>query len=321
LKELKYQIEQLKYQIEREKKLRRILYLSLGLNGYSYLLIRGGSNFINVDDIVCAIDEGLRYLDDPRLRNIIHDLYRHKRKGKIIYITATALCHLTHRYGKTFLALPFAIGDFGFTNLYQTARKVVVILLLSGIAPLYVLGGRVALSFAVALGVSGLKLAFIDLDSIPTSPVYKTGSAKNLEPRIPGSPEVVVVNNRNRNKITMTNSVKPNRECWLPEQAVLNPNCKIKSTDIPNAIDLVSPDLEYKEVVNMQDVTGLERVDFSDVFDLGQAEPSIPKSPKGKTVNFLDKFGDSGPIDEKDTWDISESTVPEPKYLRTRNEL
>lgn len=45
----------------------------------------------------------------------------------------------------------------------------------------------------------------------------------------------------------------------------------------------------------MQDVTGLGHVKLSNVLDLGQ-----PKPQKGKMVNFLDKFGDSEPIDEID---------------------
>ena len=181
------------------------------------------------------------------------------------------------------------------------------------------LGSTVALTGAFILSLSGLRIAFTDLDSIPMSSVYETGSAKNLKPRIPDSPDVIVVNNRN--KIIMTNPVQGKKECWLTDQALLNPNCKIKSTEIPNAIDLVSPDLDYKEVVNMQEVTGLHKVDFSDVLDLGQAEPCPPKSHQGKTINFLDKFGNSGTIDEKNTWDISESPVPEKRYLRTKNEL
>ena len=117
-------LKKLKNQLEREKKLRRILFLSFGLNGYTHLLTRGGSHFINTDYIEFGIEMGLRYLGDILLMNIIHDVYRHKRKSKVIYITATAVCHLAHRYGKTFLVLPFAIGDFGFMDLYQTTRKV-----------------------------------------------------------------------------------------------------------------------------------------------------------------------------------------------------
>ena len=118
----KEKIQLLKNQIEREKKLRQIVYLSLGLNGCAYTLTRGGVNFIDVDYIQCNINTGLRFLDDKRLINIIHDLYRHKRKGKMIYITTTTLCHLANQYGQTFLALPSAIGDFELTNLYQTER-------------------------------------------------------------------------------------------------------------------------------------------------------------------------------------------------------
>lgn len=38
-------------------------------------------------------------------------------------------------------------------------------------------------------------------------------------------------------------------------------------------------------------------------------------------VNFLDKFGDSGPIDKIETCEASESSVSEKIYLKTRNEL
>ncbi len=305
-------LKKLKAQIEHEKKLRRILFFSLGLTECTYFLPRGGADFINTDYIECGIDLGLRYLDDDRLRKIIHDLYRHKRKGKMIYITATAVCHLVNRYGRTFLALPFAVGDFGLTSLYQTSRKFLVCFLLGWIPPLWVAG---RLSWAVILLSAGVRLAYTDLDSIPTSPVYITGPV--VKPRMPGSADVVVVNNRD--KVIMSSPVPENKECWLPDQTLFNSNCK--STEISNAIDLVSPNLKYNDVVNMQDVTGLDRVDFSDVLDLGQAEPSDSKLNRGKEVNFLDKFGDSGPINEEDMWDVSESPIPNKKYLRTRNKL
>ena len=71
----------------------------------------------------------------------------------------------------------------------------------------------------------------------------------------------------------------------------------------------------------MQDVTGLDRVEFTDKFDLGQTKPSISNSNKGKEVSFLEKFGDSGPVSENEGWDTcdNEFMVPEKKYLRTRN--
>lgn len=91
-----------------------------------------------------------------------------------------------------------------------------------------IIGGPAALTFAVMLGKSGLRLAFNNLNVIPTSPVDIT---KDLEPRIPGVPEVIVVNNRNGDKMTMSEPVQKNQECWLADQRLLNPNCEIKSTD------------------------------------------------------------------------------------------
>ena len=254
-----------------------------------YLSMRGGSDLIDVDYIIkkCEIEEGLRYLDENRLRQIIQDLYKYKRKGKIIYITVTAACHIANRYGLIFLALPFAINDFGLTNVCKTFRKAFVTLLLGGVGPLMFVGGPFALTLAFALGTSGLKLAFNNLDFIPTSPVPVdvTGSIKTLEPRIPGVAEVVIVNNRN--KMIMTEPVPKNQECWSPYQDFLNPKCQVKPTQIPDAIDLVSSDLKYDEIVNMQDVTGLDRIEFTDKYDLGQPNPdSITSSCKGKEVNF-----------------------------------
>lgn len=315
-KEFKRLIEQ----IEREKKIRRIILLSLGLSGSIHLLTRGGSDIINTDYIKlkCGIEEGIHYLDDNRLRNIIHDLYRHKARNKMIYITATAVCHLADIYGQTFLALPFAVGDFGFTNVYQTIRKGFVTILLGAVGPLVIIGSPVALTGALMLGTSGLRLAFSNLDLIPTSPVDVT---KDVEPRIPGMPDVIVVNNRNRDKITMGQPTQEKQECWLPDQRLLNPNCEVKPSQIPDAIDLVLPD--YEKTVNMEDVTRLDRVEFTDKYDLGQTKPSICNPRKGKQVSFLDKFGDSEsePIGESRGWDRCENdfTVPEKRYLRIRN--
>lgn len=316
------QLKRLTEQIEHEKKMRKILLLSLGLTVSLNLLTRGGStDFIDIIDTdyilaKCKINQGVRYLDDTRLRNIISDLYRHKRKGKIIYITATAVCHLANRYGQTFLALPFAVGDFGLTNVYQTLRKGFVTILLGGVGPLMLIGGPVALIVALMLGTSGLRLAFSNLDFIPTSPVDLT---KDLEPRIPGVSEVAVVNNRG--KMMMSKPVQENQEGWLPDQNLLNPNCKVEPTEIPDAIDSVLPDVSYQEIVNMQDTTGLDRREFTDKFDLGQTKPSSCNPRKGKRVSFLDKFGDSGPIGESEGWDTcdNEFMVPEKRYIRRRN--
>lgn len=170
------------------------------------------------------------------------------------------------------------------------------------------------------MATAALRLAFTDLDKLPTSFIDKTIPISQIEPRIADVPDVVTVNFRN--KVKAPSIVQSKKECLLPEQAYFNSNCQIKPTEIPAAVDLAPPGLVYDEVVNMQDTTGLERVDFSDILDLGQTKPSISKVRKGKTVNFLEKFGDPADIDESDTWDASSitDTVAKRMNLRTRNE-
>ena len=285
------ELERLKKLLDRERQIRRILLVSLGLNASIHLFTRGGAaDFIDTDYIkeLCEIEEGVHYLDDTRLRNIIHDLYKHKRKGKMIYITATAVCHLANRYGLTFFALPFAIGDFGLTNVYQTARKGFVTILLGGVGPLVVFGGPVALMAAFIVGTAGLRLAFTNLDLIPTSPV---DPMKDLKPRIADLPDVVVVNRRD--KMIMSKGEQETQECLLADQRLFNPKCKGKPTEIPDAIDSVLPDLSYEDTVNMKDVTGLDHVEFTDKLDFGKSEG----------------------------WDTCENEFPvsEKRYLRTRN--
>lgn len=255
------QLKELKEQLERAEKLRKILLLSLGLSSSAniYLLQRAGADdIIDIDYIrmKCTIEEGIRYLDDNRLRQILHDLYKSKAKRKVIYVTSTALCHVANQYGKQFLALPVAIGDFGLTNALQFSRKFLVTVLLGGVGPLITAGGSLYLGFAIIAALAGLRLANIDLDYIPTSPI----STEEIAPRVPGVPEVVVLNNRNRDKIIMTK----NKECWLPEQQMLNSNCQTNSGEIPVDFDLPT----YDQTVNMQDVTGLHKQKFSDRYDV-----------------------------------------------------
>jgi len=322
VRKLKEEIKKLKEKIKCYKelqKIHRIAYLACGLSLSSISLFRGGDNFINVDYLECGIEKGLRYVDNDPIRKIVHDLFRYKRRGKIIYITATAACHLVKVYEKHFLALPIAVGDFGLTNLYQTLQKIVVVFLVGTVGPLFVVGSTAAITTATMLGILGLRLAFIDLDYLPTSPIDETIPARRIEPRIADMPDVVTVNFRH--KVKAPGIVQERGECWLPEQTYFNPSCKIKPTEIPNAVDLASHGLEYDEVVNMKDVTGLKYVDFSHISDLGKTKPTISKRIKRKMVSFLEKYCDPAHIDESETWDVSSitATVPNKPNLRIRN--
>ena len=71
----------------------------------------------------------LRFLNNDQLRKIIHDLYRQKNTGKILFVIAIAVYHIANWYGQTSLTLRIAIRNFGLTNPYQTARKISVTVL------------------------------------------------------------------------------------------------------------------------------------------------------------------------------------------------
>jgi hypothetical protein len=159
------------------------------------------------------------------------------------------------------------------------------------------------MAIAIISFVSGIELGSLNLDYIPTSPVDPNIIAEMIKPRIPDITDVVSVNLKPRDKV-MEEPKKP--ECWLADQVLANPNCRIKPTQIPDAI--IQSGLNYEDVVNMQDVTGLKDVKFSDVTEVGKKVASIP-SPKpsprpGKMVNFLDKFRDPSNIDESTSWDL-----------------
>ena len=317
--ELKELIEQVEY----EKKIRKILFISLGLSlsmGYTPFFSRGGSsadllNLIDTDYIrkKCEIQEGIRFLDDVRLRKIISNFYQHKKKAHIIYITSTALCHIANKYGQQHLALPFAVGDFGLTSWYHALRKALVTVLLGAVGPLWLLNAPSILIFILA--AFGFRLAFNNVEIILTSPIDFT---KKIKARLPGVSDVVVVNNRNN--VIMPEFIKEKHECWLPDQQFLNKNCNVKNSEISVISDSPLPNLSYEDTVNMQDVTGLDRTQFRDTLDMGQRESTISKR-LGKQVNFLDKFGDSEKIDRSEQWENSKNFLSAPnKNLRIRNE-
>ena len=120
----------------------------------------------------------------------------------------------------------------------------------------------------------------------------------------------------------MTESLEQNTECWIPGQPVLNDNCKLQSAEIANDVNVILSDLTYEDIVNMQDVTGLDRVQFTDRFDLGKTKKyNTYSTQKAKQVGFLDKFSDPKVIAENEKWETLENEIipPEKKYLRTRN--
>jgi len=344
MRELK-RLNELIDRYNKEKRVRQIADFAVGFKtGLHASIYRGGQYMIDTDSIkeLCVIEEGVGYLDNDRLRKIIHYLYEYKKVNNVIFITATALCKLVLEYGVMFPALPIVIRDFGFTNLWDTLRKFMVSLFVFSIVPVWAMAGPYA---AVVIGSGCLYIAYrlllIKFYEIPTSPVDDTIPVSKLQPRIKDLPDVVTINARNKIHMTNPNPARENVECWMPDQRMFNKNCKLKSTDIPNAIDLA-----YDDVVNMKDVTSLkdlEDVRFTDILDLGKpvskdvtvtgteslgqcpcppvksTMKSMKSKMKSKAVNFLKIFGDQDHIDEIDTWETSEYTIPEKTNIKIRD--
>lgn len=87
-----------------------------------------------------------------------------------------------------------------------------------------------------------------------------------------------------------------NVECLLPDQRLTNPKCgiRLKLTEIPKVIEN-NIELTCENVVTMRDVTSLEKLTFTDVFQLplknANVKPRRPRLPgTAKMVRYLDKF-------------------------------
>lgn len=145
----------------------------------------GSSDLIEGNYIDCGIKENLRFLDNQRLRKTLYDLLKRKAHGKIIFIIATAICHVAKLYGRNFLALHFTIGDFGLTNLYQIMHKLSVTIILGIVASLVIIGNPDALLFTILIITFGLRLAFTNTAKILTRVIDWNILARNLELRIP----------------------------------------------------------------------------------------------------------------------------------------
>nr|YP_009029039.1 hypothetical protein [Cylindrotheca closterium]AGH28578.1 hypothetical protein [Cylindrotheca closterium] len=143
------------------------------------------------------------------------------------------------------------------------------------------------------------------------------GPISHIVQRIQDRKDVVVINLQPSNdKVSMRKSSVP-YECSLPDQRIGNPICvreaeiNIKSRDV--VVDML---IDYDEVVNMEDVTGLSgEIKFSDQFETLTIENPGPKNSQHSRINpnksrkritnLLEKFGDPDHIPDSETWDTS----------------
>jgi hypothetical protein len=348
LERLKKLEKEINIRIRREETLRRILCLSLGLNSYSYILMRGGADYlIDVSYERCRIKNEIGYLDDVMLRNLVTMDYARKMRGKVIYITATAICRLAHDHGlrKLTVAAGWAvvrlvpnIGRILIFNSHSACMKAIMVASIAvAIVHAGVQGGLVPGLWIYASIFLGAAYENIVGPYIATTPVpaYNliTGSPnelRKLEPRVATVPEVVILN---RSKgIVMTTEAHKNgsktdqQACSWGLQELTNPKCRKMKRG--QAIDL-----DYDDVVNMQDITGLPREQFTDSLDLGPTKPKefVRKDPpqskkmkmRAKQKNFLQEYGDPKDVPVQDQWETGESgpALPEKESIKTRNEL
>jgi len=126
--------------------------------------------------------------------------------------------------------------------------------------------------FSITMGVFGIVVAAYNKDRgfilIPTDLIESP--LNSIKCRIPDLPDVVNfdLEPSSLDQIYMPkiSKGKPPYECLLPDQRIVNPRCELAPTEIVDVSRNV--DLNYEDVVNMNDVTELENIHFSDRYEL-----------------------------------------------------
>lgn len=319
---------EIKRKMEQAERIRRIVAYACGITGTAGAVayIRGGNNYNFVDignDLIdvlplndCDIPHGVFYVNSRRLKDLMVKNFPKKiRGGKILIITGTAFCHALKwaKHHDIFGKVP--IEDvIGLTSYAEAAQATVATLIGVAGGPIWFKFGRIA---GILTLLGGFAVSQYNFQKIATSFLPNVGKLSELKSRIRGEEDVVVVNlniDPGTNKIMMSPPEKPDFECLLPEQSLFNPKCRMNPTDIPEAInsdptvlDSLKIDVRYDEMVNMKDVLKTPHLDFNDIYDTGQTPKMTSHKVQGKTVNFLDKIADNGPVDSSESWEIEET--------------
>lgn len=300
-----------KKKYQNQSKQLKIYHLAMN-NLVDVLRIRGGQQLIDVIYPDCQVGEGFRYINNERIRKLVYSLYKFKQRNGVIYITQTALYYLIKRYGLMLPAFPIPIEDFiGLTSGYQFIRKTVVTMLLGTSVPLVILAANaISLIPGLLIGIAGISLSFYNRDFNLVSTSLIIGSFESIKQRIPDIPEVVSVNIaiKSTNKVAMSHN---QYECLLPEQKFINPKCIVTTARIGEISDNIK--LNYDDVVNMQVVTGLDTIEFTDRYQVPSLTKTVQTKPRlrGTSVNFLDKFSDPQNLLESQTWEIDTNSFKE----------
>ncbi len=316
--------------------------------------IRGGEeilygaypqDLVQEDHPKCDIGLGLRYVDNPKLRELVIQLAKAKKRTlwydlkrvfispKVIFITREALCHIIKRHGAELMTPGPLLLAVGLTSWYQAIRKVGYVAILgAGLGGLFAMINPILRTSSMALIVLAVKLMVQNPEYIAIETTLIDASVKAISPRIQNQVEVISVNlgTQSINNMEMERMVKNQLskdqlkkypECLLQEHNQFNPNCQLHlkpsqilevlglNYDIKN-IEGLENELVYDNIINMNDISGVDKVDFSDRLQVPPStEVTIKSKTKAKSVNFLDKFGDPKEISESETWNTDENAL------------
>ena len=297
-------------------------------NIFTTLFIRGGEdtvkivydNFMQVSHENCILPKGLQFLDNEWLRKLLVVQHSDKIKNGILFITRTALCHFASEVGLGILDTQVLKVSSWLILGKKTIATAITF------SPILLLGIWGVTATPIILSVitflSGARSMFLLRESglllIKTQAIV--GPISHITQRIQDRTDVVVIDLEPSNdKITMKESSVP-YECSLPDQMLGNPRCVQETKiDIKSANVIVDTIIDYDEVVNMEDITGLKgEIKFSDQFETvpiknpgpiksEHSRPNLRKNRK-RTANLLTKFGDPDYVPDSETWDTSANT-------------
>jgi len=299
-------------------------------NIFSSMFVRGGQEvakmitdgFMEVTHQNCIVAKGVQFLDNAWLRKLITIQYSDKIKNGILFITRTALCHYASQVGLSLLDTKI-IKISSWLTLGQ--KTLATLLTLSPITLLGIWGATtttIVLSVVTFLSGTGSMFFIREADIFFIKTQAIAGSLSQIRQRIKDRTDVVVIDlEPSSDKITMEKSSVP-YECSLPDQRLGNPTCvrktKVSETGTSGNV-VVDILIDYDDVVNMEDVTGLNGdIKFADQFETIpiqkpgpiKAEHSRPNPGKKltRTASLLEKFGDPEHIPDTETWDTSINT-------------
>jgi hypothetical protein len=291
-------------------------------------------DYIEVNHPNCQVGKGFRYVNNERLRKIVHRLYKSKSRNGIIYITKTALCHLIEIYG---LGIPFIpiIPDFiGISDWFILGKKVISVMCFGISFPMLILAqGYAPIILSLTTASFGVVIMFYAKNPgfliVSTDPILTPISL--IKRRIANQNELISVDLTSVSGSAGTKIIMPKYECSLPVQRVFNLKCSLGSSQIVEVTSNINIDLplNYDQVVNMGDVTKLRLIKFSDQFEVTlNSKPLFHSNLRGtkrfknraKTSKFSEKFGDKGVILDSQEWDVTRSTLTAQDAIKIRNE-